>query len=134
MIYHSTFSLYAHTWFVLLFKYLVDCGDLPSPINGQARLTETLLGFVATYTCDSGYTIVGNNTRECSPDGTWSDEVPKCVPTNVRVAAEIGSVVSPIIILLLIAPVIVLVMYCLTHYQKKRRTCSSETSKVGYER
>ena len=116
-------------------KYIVDCGGLPNPVNGQARLTEALLGSVATYTCNSGYVVVGNDTRECLPDGSWSEEEPKCVLTNL--AAVIGAVMSAIVILLLIG--LVLVVCCLIYYWKKRRhlktpTCSPKTSKFSNKR
>ena len=35
-------------------------------------------GGVATYTCNPGFILVGNNTRICGSDGTWSGMMPTC--------------------------------------------------------
>ena len=35
-------------------------------------------GGVATYTCDPGFILVGEPTRICSSDGTWSGMAPTC--------------------------------------------------------
>ncbi len=33
---------------------------------------------VATYTCVTGYTLNGGNTRTCGSDGMWSGSSPVC--------------------------------------------------------
>ena len=35
-------------------------------------------GGVATYTCDPGFILNGEPTRNCSSDGTWSGMAPTC--------------------------------------------------------
>ena len=35
-------------------------------------------GGIATYTCDPGFVLVGESTRNCSSDGTWSGMPPTC--------------------------------------------------------
>ena len=82
------------------------------------RLTETLFRSEAIYTCDSGYVIVGNNTRECLPDGTWSGEVPHCILANL--AAMIGAVVSASLVLLFVG--LVLVVCSFICYRMKRHS------------
>ena len=57
----------------LLFNFVVDCGRPPDLANGHFTRNGTFLGDTATYTCDTGYTLVGNATRICQNDGTWSD-------------------------------------------------------------
>ena len=52
--------------------YLVDCGALLDPVNGQVMLSGTVLRSVATYSCNTGYSLVGNSTRVCQADGMWS--------------------------------------------------------------
>ena len=95
---------------------LVDCGGLSSPFNGEVRLTRTLLGSESIYACNTGYEIVGNSTRECLSDGTWSDEEPRCVVKNFVVI--VGAVVSAFVILLLIG--LMLVLCCTIRYWKKK--------------
>ena len=34
----------------------------------------------ATYSCSVGYEIIGNSTRTCQNDGTWSESEPTCTP------------------------------------------------------
>ncbi len=63
---------------------IVICSDLPSLTNGvidyggavstNSRQVDT----VATYTCDTGYTINGSSTRTCESDGMWSGSTPTC--------------------------------------------------------
>ena len=33
---------------------------------------------MATYTCDTGYTLNGGITRTCESDGMWSGSPPTC--------------------------------------------------------
>ena len=60
---------------LLSFHYIVDCGSLPDPANGQVTLNGTGFHSMANYTCDPGYGLVGNATRICQLDGTWSGSV-----------------------------------------------------------
>ncbi len=65
----------------------IACSDLPSLVNGNidysgaespgSRPVDT----VATYTCNSGYTLNGSSTRTCRSDGNdivWSRSAPIC--------------------------------------------------------
>ena len=36
------------------------------------------MGATATYTCNTGYTLNGNNTRTCQASGTWTGSDPTC--------------------------------------------------------
>ena len=57
----------------------MDCGTLPDPANGQVDHTAgTTFGHTATYSCNSGYNLVGDNTRTCQAIGNWSGSVPTC--------------------------------------------------------
>ena len=95
--------------------YTVDCRGLSVPSSGQVRLTGTLLGSKATYTCDSGYILVGNDTRECLSSGRWSDEDPYCELENLK--AIIGAVVSVSVVLLFIG--LVLVVLSVIYHKRK---------------
>ena len=57
----------------------VDCGTLNNLANGQVSYTgRTTLGQTATYSCNTGYNLVGDNIRTCQATGNWSDSAPTC--------------------------------------------------------
>ena len=70
---------------ILLFSLTaVDCGSLTDPANGQVDHTAgTSLGQTATYSCDTGYDLVGDSTRTCQATGEWSQSAPTCQGTYV---------------------------------------------------
>ena len=57
----------------------IDCGPLGHPENGRVSLSGTTYNSVATYSCDSGYGLIGNNTRTCLGTGNWSGRKPTCM-------------------------------------------------------
>ena len=57
---------------------IVDCGALTDPANGSVSASPTTYGSIATYTCQTGYGLVGTSPRTCQADGTWSDTAPTC--------------------------------------------------------
>ena len=57
----------------------MDCGALPNPANGLVNNTNgTTFGQTATYSCNTGYNLVGNSTRMCQATGVWSGSAPTC--------------------------------------------------------
>ena len=63
---------------------VVECDTLTDPVSGQvSHPTGTTFGQTATYRCDTGYNLVGNNTRTCQADGMWSGSAPTCQGTSV---------------------------------------------------
>ncbi|XP_064386665.1 sushi, von Willebrand factor type A, EGF and pentraxin domain-containing protein 1-like [Halichondria panicea] len=46
---------------------------LPTPLKDNRPVNT-----VATYTCDTGYTLNGVSTRTCGSDGVWSGSDPTC--------------------------------------------------------
>ena len=64
---------------VFLLLTVVECGTLNATTNGQVNHTAgTTFGQTATYSCDTGYNLVGNSTRTCQADGVWSGSEPTC--------------------------------------------------------
>ena len=62
-----------------LLSTVVDCGALRDPANGRVNDTAgTTLGQTATYSCNTGYNLVGNGTRMCQATGVWSGSAPTC--------------------------------------------------------
>ena len=64
---------------ILLISTVVDCGSLTDPANGQVDLTSgTIFRQTATYSCNTGYNLVGDSTRTCQATGVWSGSAPTC--------------------------------------------------------
>lgn len=62
-------------------KY-VNCGPLSDIPRGRVMLlneSRTSFNASARYSCDKDYTLVGNETRTCLGNGSWSGQVPKCL-------------------------------------------------------
>ena len=55
----------------------MDCDTLTDPANGQVSHPRTTLGQTATYSCNTGYNLVGDSTRMCQAMG-WSGSAPTC--------------------------------------------------------
>ena len=55
------------------------CPDLTKPTNGIVTMTGNSVGDTATYSCETGYVVVGVETLACEDDGAWSDPPPVCV-------------------------------------------------------
>ncbi len=56
--------------------------NLTTPANGSVSRTSGATGDLATYGCSGGYTLVGNATRVCQTDGTWSGTDATCAVTS----------------------------------------------------
>ena len=57
----------------------VNCGALNNPANGQVtHPAGTTFGQTATYSCNTGYDLVGVNTRTCQATGVWFGSAPTC--------------------------------------------------------
>ena len=67
----------------------IVCPPLPAIINGIISYSPDVtpdydLGTEATYTCEAGFYLEGNEVRVCMDDdgytiGVWSDQEPSCV-------------------------------------------------------
>ena len=67
----------------LLSFLVMNCGSLADPTNGQVVISNgSTYGSVATYICDSGYTLSGSHLRTCRADGNWRDTSPACYSKN----------------------------------------------------
>ena len=68
---------------------MIDCGGLANPVNGVVDLSNgTTLGSVARYSCGDIYELVGEATRNCTLQDTWSGEAPTCRRKCVEVASN----------------------------------------------
>ena len=72
-----THASHVHVFLTLI---VVDCGALTNPANGQVtHPTGTTFGQTATYSCNTGYNLVGDSARTCQATGMWSGSVPTCL-------------------------------------------------------
>ncbi|XP_065179367.1 sushi, von Willebrand factor type A, EGF and pentraxin domain-containing protein 1-like [Sycon ciliatum] len=60
----------------------VDCADPGTPVNGARNLEGLILGSEVSYTCNEGYTLVGQQIAVCLPSQTWSSPLPTCEPVE----------------------------------------------------
>ena len=52
---------------------------LPDPLNGMVtHINGTLEGAVATYTCVSGFSLIGDSSRVCGNNTRWFGRPPVC--------------------------------------------------------
>ena len=64
---------------VFLILTVVDCDSLYDPANGQVDHTAgTTFAQTATYSCNTGYNLVGDSVRTCQAIGNWSGRAPTC--------------------------------------------------------
>ena len=59
----------------------LDNGSLTFP-GGLVLYNGTAEGAVATYQCNTGYTLSGNAERVCQSDGNWNGITPQCTPSK----------------------------------------------------
>ena len=62
----------------VLFAAVIDCGALESPVHGQVKARETKFHSVATYSCNVGFVLTGDEIRICIETGHWSGSAPAC--------------------------------------------------------
>lgn len=58
---------------------VAGCGSLDDPLNGHISHPETHFGSIATYECDAGYDLVGEEQRVCLETKQWNGSVPTCI-------------------------------------------------------
>ena len=63
---------------LFLFLPAQECGTLKNPRYGQVVLTGTIFGSTATYSCNTGFILVGEQTRTCQANGKWSGRAATC--------------------------------------------------------
>ena len=56
----------------------IDCGSLDDPANGDVSVSSTTFNSMATYSCNTGYTLTGDDMRMCTESSRWSGSEPTC--------------------------------------------------------
>ena len=63
----------------ILTSAVVDCGSLGNPGNGEVSVSSgTTYNSTATYSCNAGYTLTGDDVTTCQTSGVWSGSEPTC--------------------------------------------------------
>ena len=59
--------------------FFADCGNLTAPADGSLTYSSgTTFQSVASFDCDTGYTLDGDSTRTCLANASWSNSDPSC--------------------------------------------------------
>ena len=62
------------------FFFLVATCIIPGELKDGTRSTSAnVYNTVVSYTCNSGFRLVGSATRTCQANGQWSGEHPRCI-------------------------------------------------------
>lgn len=58
----------------------IDCGLLRPPENGNVNYPSgrTSYGSVAEFSCNLGFSLVGQQTVICQSSGSWNGNTPTC--------------------------------------------------------
>lgn len=87
---------YLKIWFNLLLKITLCCLSAifcdalalkpHSSVNPESCVNGSKPGEVCSYSCDSGFDLIGPANRTCSPRGSWDydDQAPTCKGKNYR--------------------------------------------------
>ena len=65
-----------HTFKNNLFS--VSCTTVDHPKSGTVSVSTDGTTSTATFTCVSGYKLIGEKIITCGEDGQWSDAIPYC--------------------------------------------------------
>ena len=67
------------TAFYTIFPAVTVCSSLESPANGSvSHPVNPTPGVIATYSCDQGYSLVGEENSTCLENRDWSGNEPTC--------------------------------------------------------
>ena len=62
----------------------IQCYNLSEPANGEitscssGRVCVGYEGDTCSFTCNTGYELIGSDTRTCQSDGSWNGSDIKC--------------------------------------------------------
>ena len=73
-------------YFIVVIK--TECNQLSEPANGRVELCSSgragvgFEGGTCSYTCNTGYVLIGGDTRTCQSNGSWSGSDIACRQGN----------------------------------------------------
>ena len=60
-------------------SFFTECDNLTAPADGLVIYSSgTTFQSVATFDCNTGYTLEGDSTRTCQANTSWSNSDPSC--------------------------------------------------------
>ncbi|CAH1776940.1 unnamed protein product [Owenia fusiformis] len=94
----KTICLADGTWSQAPVCSLYDCGDLPVVHNANVavNLDSTNDKIIATFTCVTGYFLVGNESIECEAGSSWTTDTPKCEIVNCGMPRKVARAVREV--------------------------------------
>ena len=58
---------------------VIECNPLLPPAKGMVQVPPARTpGFIATFNCKFGFSLVGEENITCEENGKWSSNVPTC--------------------------------------------------------
>lgn len=74
------------------------CSYLNAPSNGSLTYTNSqFIGSLAHFSCEKGFRLSGNETRECLKNGIWSGTKPECKKIScVQPGPFPNGIISPV--------------------------------------
>ena len=60
---------------------IIYCSAPMSPANGNVSYTSLSVNSSVYFTCNTGYTLIGNTNITCLPNTQWSNVIPTCTIT-----------------------------------------------------
>jgi hypothetical protein len=73
----------------------VTCSGATAPTNGAVSAPSATFGNTVTYTCNSGYALMGNATATCQADGTFTGPAPTCAPVSCGAPPVVANAGTP---------------------------------------
>ena len=76
----SDFVAYYHINSYLFILYSArSCGDPGTPNHGLINGTSFEYGDEVTFSCSTGYQLLGHSTLKCMASGKWYGTTPQCI-------------------------------------------------------
>ena len=78
----SLLCLSSVSWNASVPSCVAGCSDPGVPTNGQRSGEMFSHNSVVTYSCNTGYTLIGANSLMCLQNNSWNNTRPSCTPVN----------------------------------------------------